>query len=127
MESWFLEAMLLLFVVVPMILLFGYAAFDVIRRHNIGVVHRALWLIAFCIFPIVGPLVYLVIRPPGVTAQENALSSRDETTRTSELTALADLHQKGELSDTDYEHVKSQLVYGAEGMPTVNQQGNRLV
>jgi len=127
MESWFLEAMLLLFVVVPMILLFGYAAFDVIRRPSIGVAHRAIWLIAFCVFPIVGPLTYLVIRPPGMTAQEKALSAGDERTRTSELTALADLHERGKLSDRDYEHVKSQLVYGAEGMATVNQQGNRLV
>jgi hypothetical protein len=126
MDSWFLDAVLLVFVVVPMVLLFGYAALDVIRRPSIGVVHRALWLIAFCIFPIVGPLTYLVIRPPGMTAQEKALAG-DEKSRTSELTALADLHERGKLSDRDYEHVKSQLVYGAEGMATVNQQGNRLV
>ena len=65
MHSWFFEVLMLVIVVVPLVVLFGYAVFDVIRRHDIGVAHKAIWLIVFCLVPIVGPLVYLVIRPPG--------------------------------------------------------------
>jgi hypothetical protein len=124
-EDWLLNAILLTVVVVPMVLLFGYAAFDVIRRPNIGVVHRALWLIAFCVFPIAGPLVYLVIRPPGLTAQEKALAG-DEESRTAELTAMADLHDRGKLTDDDFNHVKARLVYGSIGTPgAVGEQRSR--
>ena len=114
--SWFWEAMILLVVVVPVVIFFGYAAFDVLRRHGIGVAHRALLLIAFCVFPILGPLVYLVVRPPGLTAQEEALAG-DERSRTAELTRLADLHDRGTLSDADFEHVKSQIVHESVGLP----------
>ena len=53
---WFLQAVLFAIFVVPVILLFGYAMLDVIRRPGMGVSGRALWLIGFCILPIIGPL-----------------------------------------------------------------------
>jgi len=58
---WFWQAVLVAIFVVPVILLFGYAMLDVIRRPGMGFAPRALWLIAFCVLPIVGPLVYLSI------------------------------------------------------------------
>ena len=78
MSSWIMEALLLVIVVVPLVILFGYAVFDVIRRHDIGLGAQGMWLIAFCVLPIVGPLVYLVIRPPGMTAQEDALAGDEQ-------------------------------------------------
>ena len=111
MDSWFLDAMLFVVFVVPVVFFFCYAAFDVLRRHGIGVGARVLWLVAFCLFPIIGPLVYLVIRPPGITAQEDALAG-DDKSRVAELTALADLHDRGKLTDQDFAHAKAGLGYG---------------
>ena len=51
MSDWIMEALLLVIVVVPLVILFGYAVFDVIRRHGIGVAHKAIWLIVFCLVP----------------------------------------------------------------------------
>ena len=67
----FWHAFLLLIFTVPAVVLFGYAVYDVLRRHDANLVVRALWLIVFCVVPLIGPLVYLVIRPPGTTAEDS--------------------------------------------------------
>ena len=66
MDFW--HAFLLTIFVVPVIVLFAYAVWDVLRRHDASLWVRAIWLVVFCMLPIIGPLVYLVIRPPGTTA-----------------------------------------------------------
>ena len=109
MDSWFWEAVLLLCFTIPVIVLFAYAVWDVIRRHDASVGFKILWLIAFIIVPIVGALVYLVIRPPGTTKQQNAIAS-GETTAGDELQKLADLHDRGKLTDQEYDHLKAQQV-----------------
>ena len=109
MSDWIMEALLLVIVVVPLVVLFGYAVFDAIRRHDIGVAHKAIWLIVFCLVPIIGPLVYLVIRPPGVTAQENALAG-DSASKVAELATLADLHDRGKLTDDEFAAQKARVL-----------------
>ena len=123
---WFWQAVLLAIFVVPVILLFGYAVVDVIRRPGTGFWHRALWLIAFCILPIVGPLAYLVINPPGSRAMEERLAG-DETSRTSELQSLASLHDQGKLTDEEFRQVKEQTINS--GMPgsVREQRGSQLL
>ena len=110
--SWFWQGLLLAIFVVPFIVLFGYATWDVVRRHDTGLVVRALWLIAFCVLPIIGPLVYLVIRPPGTTADQRRVAAGEAATATTaaELTALADLHDRGKLTDDEYAVAKSKHV-----------------
>ena len=81
MDSWFFPALMFAIFVVPVILLFGYALLDVVRRPGMGVAARALWLIGFCVLPIIGPLVYLVINPPGSREMEARLAG-DDATRT---------------------------------------------
>ncbi len=106
---WFWQVVLLLCFTIPVIILFGYAVWDVIRRHDASVGFKLLWLIAFIFLPIVGALVYLVIRPPGTTKQQNDIAS-GETTAGDELQKLADLHDRGKLTDQEYDHLKAQQV-----------------
>ncbi len=115
---WFWQALILLIVTVPIVVMFGYAAWDVVRRPDIRVLHRAVWLVAFCIFPIVGPIAYLVIRPPGTTATERALATGGKTS-TDELMRLADLHDRGKLTDQEFEAAKQQHIeVGMAEIPT---------
>jgi uncharacterized membrane protein len=121
MSSWIMEALLLVIVVVPLVILFGYAVFDVIRRHGIGVGHKAIWLVVFCLVPIVGPLVYLVIRPPGMTAQENALAG-DSRSRAAELATLAELHDRGKLTDEEFHHSKAEHIFSGDRSQTSGRE-----
>ena len=126
--SSFWETMIVAIVVVPVIIFFGLAVYDVVRRDNIGAGAKALLLIAFCVFPIVGPLVYLVIRPPGSFAMEQALAG-DERSRAAELETLASLHDQGKLTDEEFRHVKEQHIYESSGLPgsVREQRGGQLL
>jgi hypothetical protein len=92
--DWFWKAIFLLIFTVPVIFLFGYGVWDVVRRPDVGALPKALWLLAFCFVPIVGPLVYLVIRPPGTTAQQIALA-QGTTTPTGRPARPRQAHRRG--------------------------------
>lgn len=104
---WFWQAVLFVIFVVPVFVLFGYATYDVIRRHDTPVWHKALWLVVFCFVPIIGPLIYLVIRPPGTTNDQRRIAEGEETAA-QQLERLADLHERGKLTDEEYSHAKAQ-------------------
>jgi hypothetical protein len=76
--DWFWQALFLLVITVPLIILFAYAAWDVVRRDDAGAAFKALWLVAFCVFPILGPLVYLVIRGPGSPEKDRMIERAEE-------------------------------------------------
>jgi hypothetical protein len=125
---WFWQAVLFVIFVVPVIVLFAYGAWDVIRRHDAGVAHKALWLILFIVLPIVGPLIYLIIRPPGTTDRENKMAE-GKASATQELMALASLHDRGKLTDQEYEHAKAQHVGVSDIRPVSvrEQRGGQLL
>jgi hypothetical protein len=128
MDSWFWTALMFTILVVPVIVLFGYAVVDVVQRHGVGSVVKLLWLVAFCVLPIVGPLVYLVIRPPGIRAQEEHLAG-DESTRVAELMSLSNLHDQGKLTDEEFRQVKAASIGGYENSPgsVREQRGGQLL
>ena len=123
---WFWQAVLVAIFVVPVILLFGYAMIDVIRRPGMGGAVKALWLVAFCVLPIVGPLVYLVINPPGSREMEERLAG-GESSRAAELSSLASLHDQGKLTDEEFRQAKEQSINS--GMPgsVREQRGSQLL
>jgi uncharacterized membrane protein len=123
---WFWQAVLVAIFVVPVILLFGYAMIDVIRRPAMGVFGRVLWIIAFCIVPIVGPLVYLVINPPGSREMEERLAG-GESSRAAELSSLASLHDQGKLTDEEFRQAKEQSISSGTPGSVREQRGSQLL
>ena len=108
---WFWQGVLLLIFTVPVIVLFGYATWDVVRRDDASILVRFAWLVAFCVLPLIGPLVYLAFRPPGTTADQRRVAAGGPAVSTAqELTALAELHDRGKLTDHEYETAKAQHV-----------------
>jgi len=119
---WFWQTFLLLLVTVPVLTMFAYAAWDVVRRPDFAVFARGIWLLAFCFVPIIGPLIYLAIRPPGTTATERAMAEGG-TSAADELVRLADLHDRQKLTDTEYQAAKAQHLGPGSGQPeSVMQQ-----
>ena len=55
---------LIIFIFVPLILLWVFALADLFRRKAMPAISRVLWLLAIVFFPIFGPIVYLLVRPP---------------------------------------------------------------
>jgi hypothetical protein len=114
---------LALFVAWLCLLFYVYA--DIFRSHDLSGGAKALWVLAIFIFPMIGSLVYLLIRGgemherAALTAQRNqealrhALQQSGATTQTgglSELERLADLHDRGKLTDDEFETAKRRLL-----------------
>ncbi len=54
---------LFFFIFVPLIMLWVFALVDLFRRKGMSVIVRVLWLLFIIFVPIIGPLIYLLVRP----------------------------------------------------------------
>ncbi len=97
---------------------------DVFRSHDLGGFAKFLWVFFVIVLPFLGVFVYLIAR--GHSMQERSLQAaqaQDAAQRAyiqqvagtapsaaDELGRLADLHQKGVLSDDEYAKAKAKVV-----------------
>ncbi len=54
---------IVMFVFVPLILLWTFALVDLFMRHDISGWQKVLWLLLIIFIPILGPIIYLLVRP----------------------------------------------------------------
>ena len=115
----FWENFFLFLIFLPLAMMWGFALVDIFRRDDIGGLSKALWVVCVILLPFLGTLIYLVVRPTGATREERglldgrgrALDTRySPSTGTSELLALADLHDRGKLTDAEFTAEKARLL-----------------
>jgi len=95
---------------------------DIFRSHDIRGWVKAIWLVFILVFPLIGVVVYLLVRGGSMheRAQKEAASSQrdfDDYVRqvagpstASELAKLTELKQSGAISDEDYEKAKAKIL-----------------
>jgi hypothetical protein len=100
---------------------------DIFRDHELSGWGKAGWLILLVIFPLIGSLIYLIVRGSGMAERsakqaqaaqaqfdsyirQTAGSSGDSSV--DDLTRLADLRSNGHISDAEYETMKQRIVGG---------------
>jgi phospholipase D-like protein len=96
---------------------------DLFRDHTISGWAKALWVVFLIFIPFLAALVYLVARGDGMreralAAQKHQQQEVDSYIRqqagvgstADELTKLSELHDKGKLSDQEWEQAKAKLV-----------------
>ena len=49
--------------IIPVLLLFGYAIVSLIGRHDLGIGGKLLWLLPILLMPIIGSVLYFMLRP----------------------------------------------------------------
>jgi hypothetical protein len=54
---------LLLAFIIPVVLLWGYAIISLIGRHDLGIGMKLVWLLAILLLPIIGSVLYFMLRP----------------------------------------------------------------
>jgi Phospholipase_D-nuclease N-terminal/Short C-terminal domain len=118
-EFW--ETFFLLLIFLPLMMIWAFALVDIFRRDDIGGVSKALWVLCVFLLPFIGTLIYLVARPAGATEQERMMLdsvNRDYVTQysppatASQLQVLADLHDQGKLTDSEFEAEKARVLAG---------------
>jgi hypothetical protein len=121
----FLWTMVEIFIFVLWIWLAIMVFFDIFRSHDMGGWAKALWVLFIIILPFLGVLVYLIARGGGMHERAAAQAAREQkafddyvrtTARSSgggtadELAKLADLKEKGVITDADFEAQKAKLL-----------------
>ena len=99
---------------------------DVFRSDDLNGLAKGLWVLAIIVVPWLGVLAYLLIRGEGM-AQRNAKAAADaeklrreyirevvagpsESSTADELAKLADLKEKGVITDAEFESQKARLL-----------------
>jgi hypothetical protein len=120
----FWETFILFLIFLPLLLVWTFALVDIFRRDDIGGGWKAVWVATVILVPFVGTLVYLMVRPKGATPDERALAelTRDSAAASgggvaSQLQALADLHDRGKLTDDEFAAEKARLLGTGASVP----------
>ena len=114
----FWDSFFLFLIFVPLAMIWAFALLDIFRRDDIGGVSKALWVATVIILPFFGTLIYLIVRPPGATREERAIMDelnheyvqRYAGTPADELKTLADLHDRGKLTDDEFAAEKARVL-----------------
>ena len=62
---------LVLFVFVPLLMLWGFALVDLFMRRDIGW-SKVVWLLVIIFIPILGPLIYLLVHPQPIAYESES-------------------------------------------------------
>jgi hypothetical protein len=95
---------------------------DIFSDHEMGGLAKAVWVIALILFPLLVALIYLIVRGGGMarrSAARNAAAQQEVDAyirdvagngAASELARAAELHDRGKLSDAEYEALKVKIM-----------------
>ena len=122
----FWNTFFLLLIYIPLIMIWAFAVIDIFRRDDIHGGAKAAWLIVVIILPFIGTLIYLIARKPGSTPEERAAleaartggaaapaSTSHPMSTADQLHKLADLHDRGKLTDEEFAAQKAKVLQTA--------------
>ena len=115
---------LLFFIWIAWIVVLFRVIFDIFRSKDLGGFAKALWVIFVILVPFLGVLVYLIARGHSMTERDyQEAKSQDQAFQAyvrsaagtgggsaDELTKLADLRDKGVITDAEFQQQKAKLL-----------------
>jgi Short C-terminal domain len=122
----FWETFFLFLLFLPLAMVWGFALVDIFRREDLGGWSKALWVRCVILVWFFGTLIYLVSRPAGATEAERVaidqanrefVARYTPATGVSELAELADLHDRGKLTDSEFAAEKARLLSTESAVP----------
>ena len=106
----FWDAFFLLLIYIPLVMLWVFAVADIFRREDIGGAAKAIWCAVVILLPYIGTIIYLLTRRPNRVPEEGEAIGAPPASTTSELATLADLHDRGKLTDDEFAAQKARLL-----------------
>jgi uncharacterized membrane protein len=88
---------------------------DLFQSTDLSGVAKAGWVVLVIVFPLIGILLYLVLRGHKMRVHEERARIASEVathrfSKADELTRLAELRDRGDISTEDYEHLRDEVV-----------------
>ena len=117
-----LGTVLAVFIFVAWIMVLFTILSDLFRDHDMSGWGKAVWVVFLIFIPFLTALIYLIARGSGMRdralkEQAEAQKHMDEyikqtagTSKVDELASLAELHDKGKVTDAEYEQMKAKLL-----------------
>lgn len=105
---------------------------DLFRDHTLSGVAKAVWIVVLVLFPLLGSLVYLIVRGGGMAERSALRAQRAQaefdsyirsaaastgTSSVDDLTRLQDLRANGTLTDAEFDSLKARIVGGGTAAP----------
>lgn len=108
-DSPFWNALWVLLIVIPVVTLWVLALVDLVWRGDLGGWRKALWLLVILVVPVIGVLVYVVMRPRRAAPMTFEPTQWEMASATEQLRSLAALHEAGKLSDAEFAAAQARL------------------
>ena len=105
----FWTAFWIVFIYIPLVAMWIFGLTDVFRRPDLTGLAKVLWVLAIIWLPIIGLVVYFVVRPDDVEPLFD-FHADPGTTVGEELEILSDLHDRGKLTDEEFEEEKRRVL-----------------
>ena len=107
----FWETVILLVVWVPLVLLWLSALLDLFLRRPLSGIARVLWLLLIIFLPVIGAIIYFIVRSRDDMDGLMAASLPDPVPEVGyQLEALSKLRDRGALSETEFANAKAKLL-----------------
>lgn len=123
----FWELFVILLVFVPLIMLWVFTLADLFQRRDLSGAAKALWAIAIVLLPVIAMVIYFIMRDTDGTVPEAAPQASDPQPRdvpvvavasvpvgaadvADQLDRLADLRDRGVLTDEEFQREKDKLL-----------------
>jgi len=88
---------------------------DLFQSTDLSGAAKAGWVVLVILFPLIGILLYLIVRGQKMRAHEERARIYSEVathrfSKADELTRLAELRDRGDISSEDYDHLRDEVV-----------------
>jgi hypothetical protein len=110
----FLVGVIAVIAFILVLLTWIFILFDLFMRRDLKGWHKALWLLGIILFPILGAIVYVIVRPKN-TAWAGDRAEPDRNSRewqVRELQKLAWLRDQGTITPDQFEVMKDRVIHG---------------
>lgn len=112
----FWEGFFLILIFLPLAFLWGFTLVDIFRRDDLKGWEMALWVFAVILLPLLGMLIYFIVRP--VTEQDVEMQQEyaqevefDRAAHAADkLHKLSELRDKGDITQEQFEKQKAKLL-----------------
>jgi hypothetical protein len=116
-DTGFWDDFFLFLIFLPLVMVWTFALVDIFRRPDMGGGSKALWVACVILVPFLGTLVYILTRPRDDTLTidqgapyRHAQYASPPGNGASELQMLADLHDRGKLTDEEFAAEKARVL-----------------
>lgn len=108
-DSPFWNALWVILIVIPIITFWVLALVDVVWRGDLSAGRKVLWMLLLFLLPVIGVLVYLVMRPRRVASMSYQAVQWEQASTNEQLRSLDALHAAGKLTDSELAAAKAKM------------------